>query len=294
MADLGTTTAAQPRPEPAEESPGRRIRRARPLPGGRAVVGALLVAAAAVAVFAAFLTATAAPDTRYLVATQDLPAGTRLTEDVIFASFQAVPMDLPPGTVARRAVSEAQLPQLVGRITLVPIAVDDLLLATSIAHDGGVVGAEKLSFSLPAARALGGQLVRGERVDLVATYADQQEGSYTAFVVRGALVLDVAEVAGTLGGGDVVLTIALASMRDVQAVVHAINTAEVTVTRSTVGEGRTDQAPDAYQPSITEPGPHPDGAPDPVGDAPPEAEPEEEQGEDAPPPAQDDAEDGDG
>lgn len=266
MADLGTMTSGDtPAGGNAEVRSGRRIRRARGLPGGRAVVGALLISAAAVGVFAAFLTATAEPDTRYAVAAGDIEVGTRLDGDAPVAElFDFVAIDLPDG-LAARAVSEIQAPQLSGQLVTSPVRAGDLLLATTIVDDARVPATEKLSFALPATDAVGGSLQPGERIDVVATYGSGTD-SWTAFVVRGVLLVDH-QVLGTGVGstGDVTLTVAVSSLRDVQALGHAIRTADVFVTRSTVGEGAEDAAPEAYAPSRDAVGPKPDPAGDPIG-----------------------------
>ena len=59
---------------------GRTIRPRRSLPGGRAVVGAFLVVVAAVGTFGAYLSATAAPSTSYLVAARSFQLGHVITE----------------------------------------------------------------------------------------------------------------------------------------------------------------------------------------------------------------------
>lgn len=267
MADLGTMTGgSQLHPGPRDdERPRRSVRRNRGLPGGRAVVGAFLVTAAAVGVFAAFLTATADPQTRYAVAARDVEIGTRLASDAEIAElFEFVALDLPPRIVAR-AVSDRQAPQLAGQLVVAPVSEGDLLLASAILDDARVPGTETLSFSLPAADAVDGALQPGERVDVLATHGSGTD-AWTAFVVRGVLLVDTsAPGGGTSGSDEVVLTVAVSSLRDVQALGHATRTAEVFVTRSTVSEGATEAAPDAYSPARDDAGPTPRPADDPLG-----------------------------
>lgn len=266
MADLGTMTSEpEAAGQPEGSRAGRRIRRARGLPGGRAVVGALLVTAAAVGVFAAFLTATAEPATRYAVARDTIEVGTRIDSDAAVGDlFEFVALDLPPA-VAGRAVLDAQAPQLVGRLVTSPIAEGDLLLASAVIDDARVPDTEKLSFSLPAAAAVGGALEPGERIDVLATYGSGSE-AWTAFVVRGVLVVAVHGGDDGVGGrGEVTLTVAVSSLEDVQAVGHAVRAADVFVTRSTATEGDTDPAPGPYAPSRQDAPPSPDPAPDPLG-----------------------------
>jgi hypothetical protein len=277
VADLGTMTGeADASPGSRTEDDARRIRRARGLPGGRAVVGAFLVAAAAVGVFAAFLSATAEPTTRYAVATGDVEVGTRLLSmDEVAAAFEFVPMDLPD-EVRPRAISEGQAPQLVGMLVTSAIGRGDLLLASSVVDDARVPDTEKLSFALPVADAVGGALEPGERIDILATYGSGAD-AWTAFVARGVLLVDTSHDAAALGSADeITLTVAVSSLDDVQALGHAIRAAEVFVTRSTVGEGSTESAPGAYRPAPDEDGPQPDPAGDPIGEGAPPPAPDEE------------------
>jgi hypothetical protein len=298
MADLGTMTG-EPEKTGTQEAtgrPGRRIRRARSLPGGRAVVGALLITAAAVGVFAAFLTATAEPTTHYAVARDDIEVGTRLDSDAAVAElFEFVPVDLPHD-VSVRAVRDVQAPQLVGQLVTSPVSRGDLLLASAIVDDARVPATEKLSFSLPPADAVGGALQAGERIDVLATYGSGAD-AWTAFVVRGVLLVAVdGGDTGMAASSDVTLTVAVSSLEDVQALGHAVRSADVFVTRSTVTEGSTEPAPGAFTPSREQTPPRPDPAGDPLGPgAPqptPEADEEADDADDAPDDGDDD-EDGD-
>lgn len=259
MADLGTMTAGSGADGGERDGlPARRVRRARGLPGGRAVVGALLITAAAVGVFATYLRATAEPGTRYAVATEAIEVGTRIESEAMVAElFEFVPIDLPDG-VRARAVREAQASQLVGRVVAAPVERDDPLLATAVVDDAGAPGAEKLSFSLPAADAVGGTLDPGQRIDVLATYGSGAE-AWTAFVARGVLVVDVTTPGDGMAAGDeVTLTVAVSTLEDVQALGHAVRTAEVLVTRSTATTGDTAPAPPPYAPSRDAAPPEPD------------------------------------
>lgn len=255
------------RGEPA--GPTRLLRRHRGLPGGRAVVGALLVAASAVGVFAAYLGTTAEPSTAYLLAGRTIEPGTRFAtlDDVLGAVGQA-PLELPP-TAAGRAIRAEDAATLVGRVVVAPLARGDLLSRTAFVEDGGVADAQTLSFSLPEADAVDGSLRPGERVDVIATHGAGGE-SFTAFVARGLPLLRVSAPDGTVGGpGQLTLTVAVSALDDVLALSHAAATAEVRVTRSTAGPGDTDPAPGAYRATPLPEGPRPEVAGDPVFDRPP-------------------------
>lgn len=234
------------------------------------MVGALLVTAAAVATFAAYLDATAAPTVRYVIATAAVEPGTRLaTLGDVGERFGTIALDLPV-EVADGVVPGAEVEQLVGQVVLAPLQPGDLLSRTQLVADGAVADAQTLSFSLPRRSAVAGSLRAGERIDVLATYGSG-DGAYTAYVVRGVPLLRVAAPdGGPLGeGSEVLLTVAVSALVDVQALGHAIATAEVLVTRSTARAGDDAPAPGAYRPVPAEEGPRPDPAPwsgpDPTG-----------------------------
>lgn len=274
MADVTSMTEQTAGParrasEPRAEE--RRIRPPRSLPGGRAVVGALLVAAAAVGTFAAYLDATAAPTGRYVVATASIEPGTRLrTLGEVGERFGTVALELP-SELAARAVEASGVDDLVGQVVLTPLQPGDLLTRTQVVEDGGADGAQTLSFALPRTAAVAGALRPGERIDVLATYGSGDR-AYTAYVARGIPLLGVAAVdGGSLGDGqDLTLTVAVAALEDVQALGHAVNTAEVFVTRSTATPATADPAPGAFRPAPEDVGPRPDPTLPLGGSVPPE------------------------
>ena len=77
--------------------PARTVRRRRGLPGSRAVVGGLLVAASAVGLFAAASRSGDGPTHSYVIARHDLAAGTRLEA----SHLELAPMEVGPGSPAR-------------------------------------------------------------------------------------------------------------------------------------------------------------------------------------------------
>jgi len=237
----GTTTVAH--------DPLRTIRRRGGLPGGRAVVGAFLVTVAAVGLFAAFLTASAGPRTRYVVATRDVPVNTQLTA----ADLALVAVDLPPGQRARAFTDVAVLE---GATVLGPLRRDDLVQASDVVAVAPEDG-EQVSFAVPADRAVGGRLRAGERVDLLATYGSGTD-AFTLAVVRDAQVLDVSdEESGLADDSARVLTIGVPAAQDSLRVVNAVTAAEVTVVRTT-GLSRPGDLPTDYrppEPSAPPPGP---------------------------------------
>ena len=225
------------------------------------MVGALLVAAAAVATFAAYLDATAAPSRAFVVATTVIDPGTRLAsvEDVS-ARFGTIALELH-GDVADRLVPAADVDALIGRVVVAPLQPGDLLAASQVVADGGVDGAHSLSFALPRTAAAGGALQPGDRIDVLGTFGSG-DSAYTTFVVRAVPLLRVtAPDGGTLGAGsDLTLTVAVTDPGDVQALGHAVNTATVFVVRSTAGPGDGEAAPGAYRAAPSDQGPLPEPA----------------------------------
>lgn len=247
MVDLEAPSTA-PSPTSAGRS-GRRVARSRGLPGGRAVVGALLVAAAAVGVFAAQLRATAEPTTRYLVAVADIDAGTRVDAGNLQTLFGHLPLDLAPA-LAERSVLLDDRDALVGQVVTSPLSRGDLVSRTAVSDGGSMADHHAMSFSIAAADAVAGDLRRGQRVDVIATYGSGDD-AVTTYVVVGAPLLSIASDEGAGFGGDTqrVLTLALGDRAQVQALAHAVAVAEVVVTRSPEDGDEAEPAPDPYRPA---------------------------------------------
>ncbi len=281
VADIGTMTTAD-RPgggELPEGGSGRRIRRTRGLPGSRAVVGALLVTAAAVGVFAAYLDATATPSTSYVVVQGDVPIGTLLTEELLTdtSRFGLVALDLPP-ELARNSIRAERALSIAGQRTTAPLAAGDLLSRTSLADAAGDDDAVAISFQIDRSRAVAGQLEAGERVDIAVTYG-QADNAYTLYVARNILLVDIAEAGGGLEGEAVVLTLSLPDDERVLAIAQATNTGQVVVTRAAAAAGERGAAVPTYSP------PGPEGGAPPVSSL-PDPDPADA-GQDPPPAAED-------
>ena len=236
MADLGTTTA------PTEVSsngsgPGRTVRRRRSLPGGRAVAGAFLVTAAAVGVFAAYLNATAAPATQWLVAATEVAPGDVLDA----AALDTVAIDVPEAQQDRLVRADA-LDRVTGRVALGPVRQGDLLQWTTVLAVEAPEGATTFTFSLPANRvAFRGDLAAGDRIDIVATYSDT-----SVYVAREVQLL--ANPATTGGDGGATITVAVEDADTVLAIANALDAAKVFVVRSDPqGGGDT---PASFRPDV--------------------------------------------
>lgn len=228
MVTKEATRKAMPPSGPAGDAPAgghdpiRLITRRRSLPSGRAVAGGLLVAVAALG---AYLTATSGggqPTTRYVVAREAIAPGQALSE----ADVELVALDLPPAQ-ARGALRDAAAVD--AAVALGPVAAGGILTEADVAPAAQAGTFRELALSLPRARALDGALVAGDRVDVVAT----ADGTSTA-VVQDALVLAVGgDAGGALGGGEVVVTLALDDPDAALRTAHAGAAAEVTLLRST-------------------------------------------------------------
>lgn len=231
LGDLGTTVKGdRVRPGADGAAPPARpratVRPRRGLPGGRAVVGAFLVAAAAVGTFAAYAQATATPDQRWVVASGDIAPGT-----VLEASHLAlVAIDLPE-RVAGRAVSEDRVPQLLGTVPVAPLEADDLILDSAVAATGDVEATFVLSIPVARSRALQGALWQGQTVDVIATYTRSGQAAETRTVVEGARVVEVSGGDGGLGQSTIVLTLGVQTAEQVRELAHASVVADVSIVR---------------------------------------------------------------
>lgn len=109
-----------------------------------------------------------------VVATHDIPAGTRLDELVANGGFTTE--QIPSGAVVRGAVTS--LDQLRGKQTSAPIIADEQVstarLAGSVELGGGLLGIpdgyEAVSIPLDASRVAGGAVVQGDEVTIYATF----------------------------------------------------------------------------------------------------------------------------
>lgn len=239
MVQTGAATAAR-HAAPDTALRGRPLRRRVGLPSGRAVAGGLLVAVATLGIVAAYADATRPPSTTWVVAARELTPGTRLAP----GDLTVVRAKLPPG-VARTAFSDPG--RLVGSVLAARVPKGGLVEVADLAPDD-TGGPQQVSFALEAARALGGYLRPGDRVDVVATWAAEGGASYTEVVASGVTVLDAAGAgASPVGGRTLVVTLAPASQRDLLAIVHAVRNGNATLVRT----GRTSAAGDRFTPEAS-------------------------------------------
>jgi Flp pilus assembly protein CpaB len=228
--------------------PRRTIARAPRLPGGRAILGGLLVAAAALGTFVA-ARSSGTPDRFYAVAARAIPPGETLTSEHV----RLEPIDLPSGVAASAFVDATQLD---GRVALGPIRKGELVQAGQVSDRGAADPAAELSFSLERDRAVDGRLRSGDLVDVFVTYDDR-----TAAVAEAMRLVDVRERdEGSLGRGtELTVTLAITDPDDRAALIHAARAGDVTLVRSThlaaAGATSSASADGAGAPSVDPMGP---------------------------------------
>ena len=160
------------------------------LPRGRAVLGGLLVALSAVGLMMAHGAATRTDRRTWLVATADIAQG----EEIEAAALGLAPMELADAT-ARRAYGNGD--DVVGRVATSAIHAGDLIQRGHVSRDEPDSGPRRrLTVAMSGARALGGDLRPGDRVEVVAANA---EGSS---VIARAMVSAVTAPRSGLGAGD--------------------------------------------------------------------------------------------
>jgi Flp pilus assembly protein CpaB len=220
-----TRRSAPARDADGAEQPGRTVRRRRGLPGSRAVVGGFLVAAAAVGLFAAASQSSGGPDHSYIVARQDLTAGTRLQA----SDLQLVPMELAPALRGR--VFDATEP-LVGATLVSPLGAGELVQSSAVVARKADTASRELSFTVDRGR-LGAGIKQGERADLLATYGTGND-AFTTVVVRQALLVAIDRPRTPSGDtGPATVTVAVDDAADAVALAHAIQLGKLTLVRAT-------------------------------------------------------------
>lgn len=199
--------------------------RRRPVPGGRAILGGLLVAAAVVGLFYASTRTDTGPAQSWVVARHALAPGARLTA----ADVRTVPIDLPTDVAARAFSNPAEL---VGATLIAPLGRGDLVQASAVvAKPSGPVSRE-LTFAVSRAT-LGDSLEQGERVDVVATYGTGAD-AFSTVVLRQVLVVNLDRGRDRVGDeGGATMTVAIDEPADAVAFAHAVQVAKLTVVRAT-------------------------------------------------------------
>ncbi len=222
----GVVTSVLDRAAPSTARPDR----VRGLPSGRAVIGSVLVMLAAAGVLAAHRSASAPPSTRYVVVTEDVPAGTVLSA----SDLGTVAVDLPAGT---RAVPADEADGVIGSVVVHDLGEMDLLRPDDVgdADATPVPGSVIVPVEIERARALEGVVHAGSRVDLLAT---DPEGAGTSVLAADVLVVAVDEGDDGLGATDgTAVRLALADADAATSVVDASVRSQLTLVLPQPGTG---------------------------------------------------------
>jgi Flp pilus assembly protein CpaB len=208
------------------------------LPNGRALLGGLLLALAAVGTFLTWQWAAGTPDTTYVVTRHPLRAGQRLGED----DLALAAADLP-GALAVHAFADPA--SVVGRVVLGPVGEGELVQASQLSDASSAPSTVEVALSLPRDRALDGALQPGDRVDAFVTYDDR-----TLLVVARAQVLAISggDAAAIGDLGQVTVTVALPDTQPRAELVHAARRGEVTLVRSTQADADVDPGSEVFVP----------------------------------------------
>jgi Flp pilus assembly protein CpaB len=201
------------RPPPAAEGTAGRLGPRRTLPTGRAVAGGFAVALAAVLVFGAYLGTRPERGHPWVVAAGPLAAGTTLSAaDLSSASLQL------PAPTARLAFPSVSA--LLGRTLAVPLAAGELVTPGELTATGAAPPLRPLPVTVSSADLV--DLAPGERVDVLLTEGTAPR-TRTTILLRGAEVMSTAQPAQGLAGAQEteVVTLGVATLTDVQAVVSA-------------------------------------------------------------------------
>ena len=211
------------RPSPA----GLALAARRRLPGSRATVGGLLVAVAGVALFTAARPAPHRPSTWYLVARHGIPQGSVLRA----ADLDREAIDLPL-QVAGASFAADDAP--VGAVTLAPIGAHQLLARSAIAPVGRAAPLRVLSFAVATDRAAAGDLVAGDRIDVLVTWTHDADAT-TEVIGRDLTLTAVGrpDDHGLADSANLTLSVAVPNGAEVVPLVRALRAGDVTVVRTT-------------------------------------------------------------
>lgn len=269
----GQAGAAGPaEPVMAAASAGVIGRRPRGLPPGRAVLGGLLIAAAAVVVFAGALSSGSGRSARYVVAARPLAAGTIIAPGDTAAETFALPSDAQ-GTAFR------QIGALIGRTVSVAVTPGELIQASMLTPAGHSSVLRPVSVTVDASSLAG--LAAGDPVDVLAVAAAGGAGTSSAtgatppsdgtspatasastpgsgssaassvggtpappdgisVVVRGAALLSVSRTGSTfapVSGSGTVVTLGVSSLGEAESVVAAAHSGTVILVRAEPSDG---------------------------------------------------------
>jgi Flp pilus assembly protein CpaB len=168
----------------------------------------------------------AGDDTAVLVAAEDLVPGTVLDDRAVRLARLDASAEVLGSLVPADAVDD-----VTGQVVTAAVAEGALLTSDVLAPESSGAAGRAMSIPLPRARALGGALDVGDRVDVLAV---AQGGSDAAYVMTDAEVLAVeGDRSGPLGDADeLTITLAVDAERAL-ALATALEAGPVTLVRST-------------------------------------------------------------
>lgn len=220
MTDLATTP-----PTTNGHGGPRPVRRRRPLPGGRAVVGAFLVAASAVGVFAAWSSSSQGPRTSYVVVTSDLAPGERIDR----GDLALVALELPS---AQRRLAFTDVDVLVGATVVSALSRGQLVQSSEVAKPVGAPERAQISIRLDPGAAVGGDLRPGDTVDVIATYT-AGGAPETTTISRDALVVRVISDDQRVGSGGSIVVVLAVDPAELEPIASAAAAGHLTIARTT-------------------------------------------------------------
>lgn len=235
---------------PARSTTARRLHgigRTR-LPSGRALVGGLLVAGAAVGSIALSTSGGGPAEVTVVVADGTIEPGTGLGPGNLRLVEMALPAELLSGTYG-------DIPSLEGTVSRSRVADGELLQAgdvvESTAAQRAAAPAREFALRLDADRVVAGRLEPGDAVDVIATYGTGAD-AVTLVVLRDADVLSVQTSDEALGTSrSVLLTLALDDRASTVALAHAVDVAALNVVRTTTSAAEDGSGLEPYQPMTT-------------------------------------------
>ena len=210
-------------------APRRTIRPRRVWPGGRAVVGGLLVAVSGIVLYAAYQGSDQTPTTQFVVTRSAVSPGTLLTSDHVGLVTLHLPQDQAEQAFG---VEDDQL--VLGSVAVQAMAAGELVQRSDIrsSADRDATSAAEISFEIDTARSLNGQLQSGERIDLIATFGSGPTANTEQILTSVRLVAVAREANSSVATDQRVNTLALDRPEDAVAVAAAIDTGKLTIIRA--------------------------------------------------------------
>jgi Flp pilus assembly protein CpaB len=206
-----------------------RVGRRRTLPAGRALVGGFLVAVAAVIVFAAALTSAGSHGQRFVVAARTLATGSIIGP----GDVETETMTLP---AASRSDAFQQTDSLVGRSVAVAIQPGELVQQSMLVPSGTQPTTRPVSVAVDPTSLAG--LAPGGIVDVIATIGSGSSATVSV-VMRGAVLMDIDNSASSVlsGPGTSLVTLGVASLSEVEAVVQASESGTISLVAAEPSDG---------------------------------------------------------